>query len=98
MKNAGRREPNVIPGFGITLGFTTFFLCAIVLLPLSALVLKAGGLDLEYTFDAQEENTGIPQLMARLNELGVGYRDLNTRQSTLEEIFVDLVTEREKAA
>jgi len=62
------------------------------------LVLKAGGLDLEYTFDAQEENTGIPQLMARLNELGVGYRDLNTRQSTLEEIFVDLVTEREKAA
>jgi ABC-2 type transport system ATP-binding protein len=62
------------------------------------LVLKAAGLDLEYTFDAQEENTGIPQLMARLNELGVGYRDLNTRQSTLEEIFVDLVTEREQAA
>ena len=45
MKNAGRREPNVIPGFGITLGFTTFFLCAIVLLPLSALVLKAAGMD-----------------------------------------------------
>src|ERR1043165_8671119 len=45
MKNAGRREPNVIPGFGITLGFTTFFLCAIVLLPLSALILKAGGMD-----------------------------------------------------
>jgi len=45
MINAGRREPNVIPGFGITLGFTTFFLCAIVLLPLSALMLKAGGMD-----------------------------------------------------
>jgi sulfate transport system permease protein len=45
MISAGRREPNVIPGFGITLGFTTFFLCAIVLLPLSALVLKAGGMD-----------------------------------------------------
>jgi sulfate/thiosulfate transport system permease protein len=45
MKNAGQREPNVIPGFGITLGFTTFFLCAIVLLPLSALVLKAAGMD-----------------------------------------------------
>ena len=41
-----RREPNLIPGFGITLGFTTFFLCAIVLIPLSALVLKAGGMDL----------------------------------------------------
>ena len=45
MRNAGKREPNVIPGFGITLGFTTFFLCAIVLLPLSALVLKAAGMD-----------------------------------------------------
>src|SRR3954469_23726656 len=40
-----QREPNVIPGFGITLGFTTFFLCAIVLLPLSALVLKTAGMD-----------------------------------------------------
>jgi sulfate transport system permease protein len=45
MINAGQREPNVIPGFGITLGFTTFFLCAIVLLPLSALLLKASGMD-----------------------------------------------------
>ena len=45
MKNVGQREPNVIPGFGITLGFTTFFLCAIVLIPLAALVLKAAGMD-----------------------------------------------------
>jgi sulfate transport system permease protein len=51
MINAGRREPNVIPGFGITLGFTTFFLCAIVLLPLSALVLKVGGMTLDRFFD-----------------------------------------------
>jgi len=51
MINAGRREPNVIPGFGITLGFTTFFLCAIVLLPLSALMLKAGGMDLSRFLD-----------------------------------------------
>src|ERR1044072_6319205 len=41
----GQREPNVIPGFGITLGFTTFFLSALVLIPLAALVLKAGGMD-----------------------------------------------------
>jgi sulfate transport system permease protein len=45
------REPSVIPGFGITLGFTTFFLCAIVLLPLSALVLKAGGMDFSRFID-----------------------------------------------
>jgi sulfate transport system permease protein len=51
MINAGRREPNVLPGFGITLGFTTFFLCAIVLLPLSALVLKVGGMTLDRFFD-----------------------------------------------
>jgi sulfate transport system permease protein len=51
MKNAGRREPNVIPGFGITLGFTTFFLCAIVLIPLAALVLKAGGMSWDRFLD-----------------------------------------------
>jgi sulfate transport system permease protein len=32
------RQPSVLPGFGLTLGFTTFFLCAIVLIPLAALV------------------------------------------------------------
>ncbi|HEX4764190.1 MAG TPA: ABC transporter ATP-binding protein [Usitatibacter sp.] len=62
------------------------------------LVLRTGGSELEYTFDAHEERTGIPDLLARLGELGIGYRDLNTRQSTLEEIFVDLVSERRAAA
>ena len=33
------RQPNILPGFGLTFGFTTFFLCALVLLPLAALVL-----------------------------------------------------------
>ena len=37
----GFRKPSVLPGFGLTLGFTTFFLSALVLLPLGALVLKA---------------------------------------------------------
>ena len=35
------REPSVLPGFGLTFGFTTFFLSALVLLPLAALVLAA---------------------------------------------------------
>src|SRR6187549_3919219 len=47
LSNVGQREPSVIPGFGITLGFTTFFLCTIVLIPLAALVLKAAGMDWE---------------------------------------------------
>jgi len=38
------RKPSVLPGFGLTFGFTTFFLSAIVLLPLAALVLSAGSM------------------------------------------------------
>jgi sulfate/thiosulfate transport system permease protein len=38
------RKPSILPGFGLTLGFTTFFLSAIVLLPLAALTLKAASL------------------------------------------------------
>jgi sulfate transport system permease protein len=34
------RQPSILPGFGLTLGFTTFFLSALVLLPLAALVLR----------------------------------------------------------
>ena len=58
------------------------------------LALKNGGCDLEYIFDAHEERTGIPGLLRRLGELGIGFRDLNTEQSSLEEIFVSLVSER----
>jgi sulfate transport system permease protein len=38
------RQPSILPGFGLTLGFTTFFLSALVLLPLAALVLKTTSL------------------------------------------------------
>jgi ABC-2 type transport system ATP-binding protein len=58
------------------------------------LQLNAGGTELEFTFDASEERTGIPALLRRLGELGVGFKDLNTRQSSLEEIFVTLVSDR----
>ena len=53
-----------------------------------------GGCELEYTFDAADEGTGIPGLLRRLGELGIGFKDLNTRQSSLEEIFVNLVSDR----
>lgn len=58
------------------------------------LALKNGGSELEYTFDGDEERTGIPALLRRLAELGIGFKDLNTRQSSLEDIFVGLVNER----
>ena len=38
------RQPSILPGFGLTLGFTTFFLSALVLLPLAALVFKTTSL------------------------------------------------------
>jgi ABC-2 type transport system ATP-binding protein len=55
------------------------------------LVLNAGGHELQFTFDASLEQTGMPALLRRLEQLGIGYRDLNTRESSLEEIFVSLV-------
>ena len=58
------------------------------------LILKDRGNELEYNFDAREEGTGIPLLLRRLSELGIGFKDLQTRQSSLEDIFVSLVHER----
>jgi ABC-2 type transport system ATP-binding protein len=58
------------------------------------LELKNGGTELEYTFDTHEERTGIPSLLRRISDLGIGFRDLNTSQSSLEDIFVSLVSER----
>lgn len=56
--------------------------------------LKANGTELEYTFEASEEATGTPALLRRLGELGIAFKDLQTRQSSLEDIFVSLVAER----
>ncbi len=55
------------------------------------LELKAGGHELQYTFDANAERTGVPSLLRHLSDLGINFRDLYTRQSSLEEIFVNLV-------
>jgi len=55
------------------------------------LALANEGADLVYTFDAQAENTGIAGLLRQLNERGVDFKDLQTEQSSLEEIFVNLV-------
>ena len=56
-------------------------------------VLKEGGRQLEYTFDAHADASGIPTLLRRLDELGIAYDDIQTRQSSLEDIFVSLVHE-----
>jgi ABC-2 type transport system ATP-binding protein len=61
------------------------------------LVLSADGHQLEYTFDANDGQAGVPALLRRVTELGIGFRDLATRQSSLEDIFVSLVEGRVEA-
>ncbi len=56
--------------------------------------LSADGKELVYTFNAQRDHTGIAALMRQLSELGIDFRDLQTSQSSLEEIFVSLVRAR----
>jgi ABC-2 type transport system ATP-binding protein len=57
------------------------------------LELAADGSELVYTYDRQTERADITALLADLNAAGVKFNDLQTRQSSLEEIFVSLVKE-----
>jgi len=55
------------------------------------LTLASNGMDLVYTYDTQAERTGITALLQELNRAGIRFRDIETKQSSLEDIFVDLV-------
>ena len=55
------------------------------------LALEDNGHQLCYQFDSHAERTGIASLMRRLSDLGIAYKDLSTHQSSLEDIFVELV-------
>jgi ABC-2 type transport system ATP-binding protein len=55
------------------------------------LSLAADGSELTYTYDTQGERTGITALLDDLNRAGIAFRDINTTQSSLEDIFVGLV-------
>ncbi|HKT32448.1 MAG TPA: ABC transporter ATP-binding protein [Gammaproteobacteria bacterium] len=57
------------------------------------LVLNGKGDELIYTYDTQGERTGITPLLKDLAAAGIGFKDLNTQQDTLEKIFLDLVKE-----
>src|SRR5215470_3709550 len=58
------------------------------------LTLAQGGGEIIYTYDTQGERTGITALLKDLNLSGIRFRDLQTTQSSLEDIFVDLVRQR----
>lgn len=55
------------------------------------LTLRDEGNELEFVFDSNAEQTGVPSLLRKLSDLGIAFKDLNTRQSSLEDIFVSLV-------
>src|SRR5262249_44660562 len=55
------------------------------------LTLAADGGELVYSYDTRGERTGITTLLKDLNLAGIRFRDLQTTQSSLEDIFVDLV-------
>jgi ABC-2 type transport system ATP-binding protein len=52
------------------------------------------GVELVYSYDTQAERGGIPTLLADLSAEGIRFKDLHTEESSLEDIFVDLVSER----
>jgi ABC-2 type transport system ATP-binding protein len=69
--------------------------------PLSALprelaelgmTLRADGTELEYTIESNDQS--VPALLARVTGLGIGFKDIQTQKSSLEEIFVRLVSEQ----
>jgi ABC-2 type transport system ATP-binding protein len=55
------------------------------------LTLSEDGLTLTYSYDTRGERTGITTLLNELRAEGIAFRDIETKQTSLEEIFVDLV-------
>ncbi len=55
------------------------------------LALSADGHELTYTYDTRDESRGIVDFMKHVNDAGIAFKDLRTKQSSLEEIFVSLV-------
>ena len=56
-----------------------------------SLELSADGAELIFTYDTRGERTGITGLLGALRQAGIRFKDLRTTQSSLEEIFVNLV-------
>lgn len=58
--------------------------------------LSSGGSELIYTYQTTEESTGITALLQTINSAGLSLKDIQTSQSSLEDIFVDLVNEKDQ--
>ncbi|MFJ1293015.1 ABC transporter ATP-binding protein [Paracoccus yeei] len=62
------------------------------------LALSADGMELGYDYYTRAERTGIARLLAELTQHGIAVRDVATKQSNLEEIFMSLVEDRQEAS
>ena len=62
------------------------------------LELSADGAQLTYEFDAKADRTGVPSLLVALRDAGIAFKDLDTHQSSLEDIFVGLIHHKRVAA
>ena len=60
--------------------------------------LSDDGSTLTYEFDGKAERTGIPSLLAALRDEGIAFKDLDTKQSSLEDIFVGLIHDQRREA
>ncbi len=89
MREMGRKE--------LTLSLSAPLTTIPAALEKHGLSLTDEGGKLVYTYDTQSERTGITALLADLNAAGIHFSDLETKQSSLEEIFVDLVRKPEVA-
>ena len=55
------------------------------------LKLNVDGTKLIYTYDSNKKDNGITELLASLSSVGISYNDIHTKESSLEEIFIQLV-------
>ena len=62
------------------------------------LELSEDGGQLTYEFDAKADRTGVPSLLAAMRDAGIAFKDLDTHQSSLEDIFVGLIHHQKAAA
>ena len=62
------------------------------------LELSEDGGRLTYEFDAKADRTGVPSLLAAMRDAGIAYKDLDTHESSLEDIFVGLIHHKKAAA
>jgi ABC-2 type transport system ATP-binding protein len=86
MRKLGRKR--------LTLQLTTPLAAVPPTLAEYGLALSADGSELTYTYDSQRGRAGITALLQELGRLGIAFKDLQTTQSSLEDIFVGLLEER----